>query len=176
MKTVFIAGLVLALFTSPTWAQSLTSGSTSGSSSGATASSSPHQAQQANAQAVYAPTINDPAAPANTSERIKNTPDIVAGAYAPSMSSDSCMTTTQAGASVAGIGITAGHGSADESCRVLRAAEKHLQIMNGAHVIGRDDVALYQLEQAETDGCIADGYTRAQCQQVAHDSVYPPKQ
>jgi hypothetical protein len=175
MKTYLIAGLALALFSITAHAQTLSSGSGSTSTSGATATSSPHQAQQAQAQAVYAPTINEPAQPANTSARIKNTPDIVSGAYAPSMAPDSCMTTSQVGASVAGIGIAGGHGSPDEACRHLRAAEKRLQIMNAALVDKRQDVADYNLELAMIDACLAEDHDEASCRDTAKNSVYPGK-
>lgn len=175
MKIFLFAGLVLALFSFNTYAQDVVSGSQSVAQSGASASSSPHQAQQASAAATYAPTINQAPTPSRTTAIVRNTPDMVAGAYAPSMAPDSCMVTAQVGVAVAGVGASAGKGMPDETCRVLRAAEKHLQIANGAHVLGRDDVAMYQLEQAEVDGCVADGFQRADCQHVAHDSIYPSK-
>jgi hypothetical protein len=175
MKTYLIAGLALALFSLATHAQTLSSGSGSTSTSGATATSAPHQAQQAQAQAVYAPTINEPAQPANTSARIKNTPDVVAGAYAPAMAPDSCTSTAQFQAGIAGYGIGAGKGVPDPVCQRLREAEKRLQIMNAALVDKRQDVADYNLELAMIDACLAEDHDEASCRDTAKSSVYPPK-
>lgn len=172
MKTYFLAGLALAFAFTTVHAQT-NSTSSAQTSAGATANG-----HQANTQAI---TFNTPSSPSATTETVRgsetlhNTPDIVSGAYAPSMSSDSCMTTSQVGVSVAGVGVAGGHGSPDDVCRRLRAAEKHGQIASEMHMLGRDDVALYQMELAETDACLADGFALADCQRTAHDSIYPPK-
>lgn len=173
MKIFLVGAICLAFSITAVHAQDARSGSSS--TSGSTATSSPHQQQQATAGVVYAPTVNEPSIPTHTSETVKNTPDLIQGAYAPSMSSDSCLTTSQVGVSVAGIGVAGGHGVPDDVCRRLRAAEKHGQIASEMHMLGRDDAALYQMELAETDACLADGFKLEDCQRTAHDSIYPTK-
>jgi hypothetical protein len=172
MKIQLAVAFIAALTFSAVHAQ------TNSTSSATTSSGAQANGHQANTQAI---TFNTPASPSATTETVRgsetlhNTPDLVQGAYAPSMSSDSCMTTSQVGVSVAGVGVAGGHGSPDDVCRRLRAAEKHGQIASEMHMLGRDDVALYQMELAETDACLADGFKLEDCQRTAHDSIYPPK-
>jgi hypothetical protein len=174
MKIALIAGLILAALTNQSYAQDLTSGSTSGSSSGATATSSPHQAQQAQAQAVYAPTINEPAQPANTSETVhysgadRSAPTVIGGSFAAGFAPDNCSNTAQAGISGPGFGASLGRGIPDKNCEILRRVDAHNRTAAGYFAMGQRSQAMYQLNQSAIDLCIADGYSLSDCRSAIH--------
>lgn len=62
--------------------------------------------------------------PANTEAKIRNVPGVSLGGFSGSFSSDYCGGTAQAGVSVPGFGISGGTAKFDNTCRVLRTAEK----------------------------------------------------
>jgi hypothetical protein len=160
--------LLLALLATPVFAQS-TSGSSSSSSSKAALSAS-----QGNAQTLI---VQSAAIPANTSTNVhysgadRSAPTNVTGGFAAGFSSDNCSNTAQVGGSGPGFSVNVGKAVPDKNCVVMRHVDAHVRIASGYAAMGYTNAALYQLDQAAIDDCIADGYAEDSCRKIETHSI-----
>lgn len=155
--------LLLALLATPVFAQS-TAGSNSSSSSKAALSAS-----QGNAQTLI---VQSAPIPANTSTNVhysgadRSAPTNVTGGFAAGFAPDNCGNTAQAGASGPGVSINIGRALEDHNCEKLRRADAHIRNASGYAAIGYPNTALWQLDQASIQLCLADGYSEDSCQKI----------
>jgi hypothetical protein len=158
--------LFLAFLATPVFAQS-TAGSSSASSSKAALSAS-----QGNAQTLI---VQSAAIPASTNVHYsgldRSAPTNVTGGFAAGFSSDNCSNTAQVGGSGPGFSVNVGKAVPDKNCAVMRHIDAHVRIASGYAAMGYTNAALYQLDQAAIDDCIADGYAEDGCRKIRTQPV-----